>query len=89
MSLCRPDLTQLRSYIGREVLYRGVRCQVLEVLADLPALVLLDSERNTHIQDNQYGNPQRQVPCTYTVPLMDSAETLHPDFIRLGLLGTD
>lgn len=89
MSSDRSRLEQLRRYIGRVVIHKGIRCQVIEVLEDAPALVLLDVEQHTHIQDNQYGEPQRRVPRTYTVPLLDTGETLHPEFVRLGLVSTE
>lgn len=82
-----PTLPQLRGLIGQCVSFHGVACRVIEVLEDGPMVVLQDAERNTDIQDNLYGEPSRQVPRVYQVPVWDDREgALHPDFGELTLL---
>lgn len=76
-------LPDLRRLIGQSVMHKGICCHVLEVLEDGPALVLVDRQ-DTAIQDNQYGEPNRVVPRTYTVPVR-AGVALHPDFIELTL----
>lgn len=90
MDCINLSLSQLRSLIGQSVSHRGTACHVIEILADGPALVLQDAERNTDIQDNQFGEPNRRVPRIYLVPLLDDdGTTIHPDFMRLGLLACE
>ena len=79
------SLPDLRRLIGQSVLYHGICCRVIEVLEDGPSLVLADGGKNREIQDNQYGEPNRTVPRTYTVPVRAGAE-LHPDFLELSLV---
>jgi len=79
---------QLRGMIGSPVCYQGITCWVIEVLEDGPILVLADGEFNTDIQDDQYGNPHRQVSRTYTVQVLtDNGDDLHPEFLELDLDG--
>ncbi len=90
MDCLNLSLNQLRRLIGQPVSHRGTACQVIEVLADGPALVLQDTGRNTDMQDNQFGEPGRHVPRIYTIPLLDnSGDAVHPDFADLGLLACD
>lgn len=79
-------LTALRTLLGTEVIYQGVRCQLLEVLDDGPYLILQDCEANTTIQENQYGGLWRRVPQVYTIPVMSPGTCdLHPQFAALNL----
>lgn len=77
-------LPNLRRLIGQCVSYHGICCRVFEVLDDGPSLVLIDSEQHTAVQDNQYGEPNRVVPRTYTVPVLRGAE-FHPRFLELSI----
>lgn len=79
-------LEQLRNMIGLYMLYQGMRCQVIEVLEDGPALVLQSSEESPGIQPNQYGEATRRAPVTYTIPVLNEEHTeLHPEFLALDL----
>ena len=78
-------LPELRRLIGRQVCHRGITCDVIELLEDIPALVLMD-RCGRSIQDNQYGEPQRVVPQTYTVPILNAAcDGFSTEFSQLGL----
>lgn len=44
------------SLLGDFLHYRGIACQVIEILADEPALVLRDCSDHTLIQADQYGH---------------------------------
>ena len=84
MSVNGITLPRLRQLIGRDVIHRGIRCRVLEVLEEKPALVLLDNEQNIANQDNQFGDPGRRVPKTYTVYVMSGdGMGMNPDFSAL------
>jgi len=79
-------LDQLRGMIGIQVVHQGVPCKVVEVLEDGPTLVLLSIDES-HIQSDQYGNPLRKVPQTFTVPVLNSTgDEIHPAYLALDLL---
>jgi hypothetical protein len=81
------SLEELRELIGLPVSYRGTRCCVLEVLEDAPALVLVDQQAGLSFQADQFGDPGRQVPSTYVVPVWAGGDDrLHEDFLSLELL---
>lgn len=81
-------ITELRTTIGRVVHYRGVRCCVIELLEDYPALVFRVEGPPSSIQDNQFGDPHRRVTETFTLPCLDAeGKELHPELTALGLLG--
>ncbi len=70
----------LRALLGRTVRLEGQQYQVLELLKDCEALVLLPLEEGDHpIQADQYGDPRRRAPRPVTVPIWSEVrETLHP-----------
>lgn len=87
MSSIEITLDQLRGFIGVCVHHNGVDCCIIEVLEDGPALVLMDHELHTTIQEDQFGSAHRRVVETFTIPVLshDGSE-LHPDFIELDLV---
>lgn len=84
------DLKQLRRLIGQSVRYQGVKCTVIEVLEDNPALVLEACHQHTTIQPDQHGEAHRRVPTTITVPVLNRAgNEFTPGFLDLNLFDTD
>ncbi len=72
-------LKHLQNYIGEEITYNGTRCQLIEVLEDGPALVLMCVEHHTTIQSDQHGGAHRRVQETFTVTcLSEASKELHP-----------
>ncbi|WP_018955148.1 hypothetical protein [Thioalkalivibrio sulfidiphilus] len=68
----------LRELIGREAVVDGVHCQVIEILESGPRVVVCETV-GSHIQSNQFGDPQRRVPRTHTLPLRSAVhDDLHP-----------
>ena len=65
------DFDQLHSLIGMRVFLDGVKCTIIEVLDDAPALVLEACHRNTTIQPDQLGEAHRRVPRTTTIPVLN------------------
>lgn len=75
----------LRNYIGRTVYHNGRICQLVEVLEDRPALVLIHADEHA-IQANQFGDANRRAPTTVTVPVFErDGATPHPLFTQLRL----
>ncbi len=86
MSRINISLQQLRNMIGVHVYHQGITCKVLEVLEDGPSLVLISTDED-HIQADQYGNPQRRVPETFTIPVLTSdGQEIHPLYLELDLI---
>jgi hypothetical protein len=76
----------LQVLIGQEVDHLGYRCEIIEVLEDSTALVLRCSGGQAVIQPDQYGEPRRLAPLTFTVPVLThDGEDYHPDFLALDL----
>lgn len=85
MSTITVTIEQLREMIGVQVWHEGMRCEVVEVLEDGPALILVGVDGDT-IQADQFGSPSRRVPPTHTVPVIGSdGDRLHPAFVALNL----
>ena len=79
-------LEQLRGMIGLKVRHQGKCCQIIEVLEDGPSLVLLNCEDTPTIQANQFGDANRRVPQTHTIPVLTPDQTeLHALFLALDL----
>jgi len=81
------DLRTLRTFIGKQVEYAGSPCEIIEVLEDIPAVVLQSLEPHHHIQINGMGQAHRRAPRTYTLAVHDpDRQRLSAEFEALGLL---
>lgn len=69
------DIDALRALIGQTVVYRDSTCIIIEVLEDLPALVLQPTEPAEAIQPDQLGEAHRRAPRTFTVVLDPDDDT--------------
>ena len=65
------DASRLQSLIGARLYYRHTPCEIIEILAEGPALVVQDCSADKTIQADQYGEARRRVAQTYTVPLLN------------------
>lgn len=81
------SVPQLRKLIGLEVMHQGVCCRIVEILEQEPALVLESCGQRDTIQDDQYGDPHRQVAEIFTIALFDEQRDgeCHPDILALEL----
>lgn len=77
-------ITTLRQHIGRYVRHQGAVYEVIEVLEDVPALVLQDCEQHTTIQADQHGEAHRRVPQTRTISIPVD-ENGHYDITEVGI----
>lgn len=55
--------------IGRRVRYQGQTYEIIEILIEEPALLVLQNEGHTTIQPDQHGEAHRRVPETVTLPV--------------------
>ena len=76
--------SNLHALVGRRLVYDGVACQVIDVIADGPTLVLCRTDAEGIIQPNQFGEARRRVPQTYMIPFWSQVrDDLHPVLIEL------
>ena len=88
MSDAYISVDELRGMIGTRVRYQGITCSILEVLEDGPALVLISVGQGA-IQSDQFGNPKRRVPETFTIPVFTPEhDAYHPAYLSLGLISS-
>ncbi|KAB7627627.1 hypothetical protein [Alkalilimnicola sp. S0819] len=81
-----PQADSFYHLIGRHLHYQGRQLQVVEVLPDGPALVLAETGGDGTIQANQFGEANRRVPETWTIPCYSGdGRSPHPLLAQLGL----
>jgi len=71
-------LQQLRTLVGRTLVYSGHSCQIIEILDSENALVLRCEDSERVIQGNQFGEATRRVKRCHTLPLFDEHQSLNP-----------
>ena len=68
-------LETLREWVGCDVLFQGRRLRVVELLEDAPeARLVLEEEaaaNGQRVQSDQFGEPHRRAPQTWTLPVHD------------------
>ena len=81
------SLAQLRGMIGLRLVYRNKVYTVIEVLDDIPAIVIQADDPESSIQPDAYGYARKQVnePLTLAVLSPDKTE-LNSDFLEIDLL---
>jgi len=62
-------LERLRSLVGQELRYQGMRCTLVEVMADPPVAVLRPVDAAPVIQADNFGKPMRHAPPLFELPL--------------------
>lgn len=77
-------INTLRHHIGQYARHKDTVYEIIEVLEDVPALVLQDCEQRTTIQADQHGEAHRRVPQTRTIsiPVDDDG---HYDIAEVGI----
>jgi len=78
------SLEQLRNLIGTRTRCQDADCVVIEVLEDVPALILENCASETVIQPDQQGSAKRRVPQRFTVPvLLEGGQQVNPLVLEL------
>jgi len=81
------NVNTLRNLIGQEVHYEGRLCMIIEIVEDIPAVILQHHEPSTTIQADQHGEAHRKVPRTVTLPVIDEeGGGYHPAFCDLDII---
>ena len=77
-------IAQMRTFIGRRAHYHGRLYEIIEVLEDVPSLVLRECGAHTTIQADQHGEAHRRVPPTLTLAI-PAADDGSADLEGVGL----
>lgn len=81
-------IERLRALIGTRFRYLDIDWRIVEVLGEEDALVLMRCDNSNHpVQHSQYGQPQRRVPQTLTLPLSDGEGQAYSDEVLELLSG--
>lgn len=76
---------KLKPLLGQTVRYQGMTCEVIEILANPPALVLQGHQERKVIQPTQYGDAGDWIAETFTVALLNSrCDGFNPDLPELA-----
>ncbi len=62
-------LQRLRSLVGGELRYQGMRCTLVDLLTDPPVLVLRPIGAEPVIQADNFGKPMRHAPQLFELPV--------------------
>jgi len=85
MSLPEDLAEQLEALLGFETRHLGHVCVIHEILDCGHTLVLISIQQD-NIQGDQFGNPRRRVPLTFSVPIIDEdGRSPHPEYLALEL----
>jgi GAF domain-containing protein len=81
------SLAQLRGMIGLRLSLRGDYYTVIEVIEDIPAIVVQADDATATIQADAHGYAHRQVRATLTIPVLSADKTeIHAEFLAIDLL---
>ena len=67
----RETLGRLETLIGSTVRYRGVTCQVADLIVSPALLVLKSLQRPAGIQTDSYGQPRRRTQELVEIPVFE------------------
>jgi len=85
MALPEDLAEQLENLLGFETRHLGHACVIHEILDEGHTLVLISIQQD-NIQGDQYGNPRRRVPLTFSIPIIDEdGQSPHPEYLALEL----
>ena len=68
-------LNRLRTLVGRELRYQGLRCTLVEIIDQPPVLVLRPIGAEPVIQADKFGKPLRHAPPLFELPMFASDGT--------------
>lgn len=81
-------LERLRSLVGSELRYQGLRCTLVEVLDEPPVVVLRPMDAAPVIQADNFGKPMRHAPQLFELPVFaPDGESLSAELQLISLPG--
>ncbi len=85
MSIPEDLAVQLEKLLGCTTRHQGHDCVIHEILDNGRTLILISIQQG-NIQGDQYGNPRRRVPLTFSIPIVDEdGQSPHPEYLALEL----
>jgi hypothetical protein len=69
--MATPEITleRLRSLVGTELRYQGMRCTLVDVIDEPPVVVLRPLGAAPVIQADNFGKPMRHAPQLFELPV--------------------
>ena len=81
------DWNALHRLISKRVRYQGKAYAVIELIEDIPAIVLQEDNPQTAIQADTHGFARRRVSQTLSISILNSDHTeLSQEFLQLQIL---
>lgn len=81
------SIQAMRARIGKRVRYYGQRYILVEVIEDIPALVIQPEQADSIIQQDAYGNPRKFSKEAVTISIFaEDGKTPHSDLAFLEFL---
>ncbi|MFU8821193.1 MAG: hypothetical protein ACNA8G_06505 [Gammaproteobacteria bacterium] len=62
-------LARLKSLVGAELRYQGMRCLLVDVLDQPPIVVLRPIDADPVVQTDNFGKPMRHAPPLFELPV--------------------
>jgi hypothetical protein len=62
-------LARLKSLVGAELRYQGMRCLLVDVLDQPPVVVLRPIDADPVVQADNFGKPMRRAPPLFELPV--------------------
>jgi len=62
-------LARLKSLVGAELRYQGMRCLLVDVLDQPPVVVLRPIGADPVVQADNFGKPMRHAPALFELPV--------------------
>lgn len=62
-------LARLKTVVGRELRYQGMRCVLVDVLDEPPMVILRPIGAEPVIQSDNFGKPMRHAPQLFELPV--------------------
>jgi len=80
-------LARLHSMVGARVSFRNSIYTVMEVIDDIPAIIILNDHPASTIQADVHGRARKHTKEVITISVLNSDRTaLHHDFLCITLL---
>lgn len=80
-------LSRLRGMIGTRVTFHNRTYTVVEIIDDIPAIIMQTDKPNSSIQADVHGRARKHTKEVITVSVLNSDKTgLHKDFLEISIL---
>ncbi len=81
LTMTAPEPPQFVSLVGRTVIYCGCQYKIVDYVKTDQSLILRSLKTEASIQMNQFGNANRRVQQTISIPVFTDSEQVLPEII--------